>query len=563
MKSRIILLTYLLFSLVLPVISQDARTQEGRGRWRAEFAELKIELDPAQGASGLMRGDARLRLRSLGSSAQNISLDLNHELTVLSVTDEDCRPLSFDRNGASLDVHFEKHPPAPDGFTIRVRYKGSFSERVAEIDLLNAWVGPPVSYALTSGLWYPVISGGDQRSKGTITYLVPKEWVVASIGQPAAVELLPAGNRCAFTIDSPMRFSFAAGPFTHLRESIDGLDMGVYFLGGGPEKARYYLRNCAEMVRFFKEYFGLFPYPGYFVVELPQALLGKTGGGSYEGMTFYPTGALPDRFFSLPVFGHEIGHLWWGNFVRGTEGPVINEGLAQVSMGLYLEHVLGEKALRNVLKNGAPEYGLVHSARLYFRAIQSPKTGDRPFLDLIMRGEDLELGISDKDKFNTLHMLANSKGFFAFFMLRDLIGSEAFRQGLCRALQRGAWKTITLEDVRAEFEKAAGRDLKGFFQQWFFRKGAPEFTMSSATEAHGKNWLVEGLIIQVRDIYRVKAEIGFINGGSRETREIEISERKTAYSFLLPFKPESVIFDPEYKILRWADEFKFQASGME
>ncbi len=160
-------------------------------------------------------------------------------------------------------------------------------------------------------------------------------------------------------------------------------------------------------------------------------------------------------------------------------------------------------------------------------------------------------------------MLACSKGFFVFFMLRDLIGGEAFRQGLRGALQRGAWKTITLEDVRAEFEKAAGQDLRWFFQQWFFRKGAPEFTMSCATEAHGKNWLVEGLMIQVRDIYRIKAEIGFINGGSRETRELEISEMKTAYSFLLPFKPESVIFDPEYKILRWADEFKFQSSGME
>jgi aminopeptidase N len=113
-----------------------------------------------------------------------------------------------------------------------------------------------------------------------------------------------------------------------------------------------------------------------------------------------------------------------------------------------------------------------------------------------------------------------------------------------------------LADLRAEFEKAAGQDLKWFFDQWFFRKGAPEFVMSSRAEAHGADWMVKGKIRQIREIYRVAAEVVFLKDGARETRIIEIGTEETGFSFVLPFKPDEVIFDPDYKILRWTDEFK-------
>jgi len=38
-------------------------------------------------------------------------------------------------------------------------------------------------------------------------------------------------------------------------------------------------------------------------------------------------------------------------------------------------------------------------------------------------------------------------------------------------------------------------------------------------------------------------------------RTVEINARETKFSFLLPFKPHSVHFDPDYKILRWSEQF--------
>jgi len=540
----------ILFSLV-PAAAGSA--QERPAAWRMEFTDLKIELDPGHGQ---LKGDARLRLSRLGSGAEKILLELNHELAVLSVTDATDRSLDFDRDGGNLTVRGGQGFSGADGAVVRVRYQGSFSDRVPELNFFNAWIGSDISYALYPGRWYPEVPGPARRSKGKISYYVPGNWTVASVGKLTAEKILPSGKQYDFDIASPVEYSFAAGPFRSLRRNIEGLDVGVFLLGGGPEKAEYYLENCGKIVRFLKDLYGFFPYDGYSVIEFPQELLGNVGGGSYEGLTFYIPGAMPDRFFYLPVFGHEIGHLWWGNFVRGAEGPVISEGLAQLSMALYLEQALGETTFRTILKNGAQELLLSHSARSYFYSLQSPAASDRALLGLLLRGEDLELGIPSPSKRNTLHMLANSKGCIVFVMLRDLIGEAAFRAGLRGALARFAWKTMALADLRAEFEKASGRDLKWFFDQWFFRKGAPEFVLSWGVEAQGEAWAVKGRIRQVRDVYRVSAEVVFVKNGVRETKVVEIGEKKTEFSFVLPFKPETVLFDPDYRILRWTDEFK-------
>ncbi|HSQ35582.1 MAG TPA: M1 family aminopeptidase, partial [Candidatus Binatia bacterium] len=438
---------------------------------------------------------------------------------------------------------------------IRVRYRGAFHERIPELDLLNAWIGPKIAYAFNSSRWYPQTPGMLRRCRGRITYLVPDGWTVASSGRLTSTETLPGTKRFTFTATAAVEFSFAAAPFIHRRERINGIELGIFFLKGDRGKIDFYQKKCAEMITAFKEFYGFFPYDGYNLIELPQALLGKTGAASYEGLTFFPASLLPKRFFYAPVFAHEISHCWWGGCVRGSEGPVINEGLAQISMGIYLEQTLGRKFFWNLLKDGAPEYLSIHSARLFFKALQSSKPKDASLEALLLRGEDLELGLPARDKFTTLHMLSNSKGFFIFAMLREWIGADAFQQGLVEALKDFAWRTMTLDDLRARFEKASGQDLKWFFEQWFLRKGAPEFAIDCWCAPRSKNWLVQVMITQLRDVYRVKAEIGFDRGAFRDVRTVEIKARETKFSFLVSYKPHSVRFDPDYKILRWSEQF--------
>jgi len=535
-------------------LNAPGRARKPEPGWRLESTDLRIEIDPVRTE---LQGSARLALGTEGDGEKRIDLNLNPELVVRSVSDGSGQALEFDRIGAKLTIRPVGGAAAegqPGHIVVSVQYAGSFSTRDPDVGFCQAWIGSDIAYGLP-GRWYPKLAEGSSRSRGSIAYLVPKGWVVASVGRLVGEHEVSSGRRYDFDIASPVGFSFAAGPFQFARRNVDGLDAGVFLLGGAPGKPEFYLESCARIVGFFREYYGSFPHESFSVVELPQDLLGKAGGGAWESFTFFPSGVMPEGFFYSPAFAHELGHSLWSG-VNSPEGPVVSEGLAQVAMGLYLEKAYGERTFRALLKNGSPELLLTHSARLYFRSLQSPPPIRGSALGLILPGEDLALGIPAPGKRNTLHMLANSKGWFVYVMLRDLIGRPAFQAGWRNALVRFRGKALTLDDLRREFEEASGRDLRWFFDQWFFRTGAPEFLLSSEVEAQGERWKVSGRIRQVRDAYRVVAEIGFVKGALRETKVIEIAAPETDYSFVLPFKPDAVLFDPDYRILRWIEEFK-------
>ncbi len=540
---------------VLPVILMlacAAFSQEAPAAWQTEFIDLAVELDPLHGS---LRGDARLLLKNPGNGNEPVSLDLNHQLRVESVTDETGRMLTFRQSGDSLSVFPQKRTAAAQLRIIRIGYRGSFFERIPELNMRNAWIGPQVSYAFHSSRWYPQTPEPFRGSRGKISYLLPADWSVASSGKLATTENLPGAKRCVFAVESPVEFSFAAAAFIHRRQQLNGLEFNIFLLKGDQAKIDFYMENCMKVIGFFKDFYGTFPYDAYSMVEIYPDLMGRAGAGSYGNLTFFPTQILPERFFYSPVFAHEISHCWWGSCVRGAEGPVINEGLAQISMGIYLEHVMGSKFYWDLLKNGAPKYLVLHSARLFFRSLQLPKIKGTSLEALLMRGEDLELGLPARDKFTTLHMLSSSKGFFIFAMLREWIGAGAFQQGLRSALADFSWKTMSLDDLRRKFEEASSMDLQWFFEQWFRRKGAPEFAIDCWFAPRGKFWLVQVKVRQLRDTYRVNAEIAFKRNLFREIRTIEISGKEAKFSFLLPFRPQAVLFDPDYKILRWSDQF--------
>ena len=50
------------------------------------------------------------------------------------------------------------------------------------------------------------------------------------------------------------------------------------------------------------------------------------------------------------VIAHEIGHSWWGNWIRG--GIMQTEAGAQFTASLWFEHKYGAAALQSLLTNG-------------------------------------------------------------------------------------------------------------------------------------------------------------------------------------------------------------------
>jgi hypothetical protein len=115
--------------------------------------------------------------------------------------------------------------------------------------------------------------------------------------------------------------------------------------------------------------FGPHPYGGrYAIVEVPPHKLGGSSGASFENLVMTNSAGL-DAPFNPVFYGHEAGHLWWGNLVKqiGDRGRVVlGEGMAQYGSLVALEALAGSQAAERLRRHGDPASPIEHSASTYF-----------------------------------------------------------------------------------------------------------------------------------------------------------------------------------------------------
>lgn len=502
----------------------------------SNFTDLTVELDPAHGT---INGKAIIDIEIIEPHEDNLLLNLNRGLKVTSITGDDDARLDYERSNLAIIIPWHTTFKDNENLTITVHFNGSFFNETEEWGYSQANIGPQGSFASWVTHWYPRLSAGFTKSRGRISYVVPSGLAVASSGKLVKKEMVEDKERHIFEVNAPLDYSFGAANYFHHEELVDDIAIGVYFLQGGSDKANLYVHKCAEIIRYLKHLYGMYPYDSYSIVELPSDVTGNLGGSSEQGMNLYPAGILAEDQFNLPLFAHEIGHSWWGNWVQSADGPIIDEGLAQMTAVFCVQEFMGEKVMRDFLKNGMPEYP--QSASMYFQNISIG---------------DVELGIPRIGEERTLHGLADTKGHFAYNMLREMIGHDAFIKGLRNAIEHYAFERMKLSELVEEFEKTSGQDIKWFFDQWFYRRGAPEFSFNYTVKPHGGAHIMKGELRQLRDIYTVDAEIALVRNNDKEIRKITITDEKMSFDLIVSSKPDTVLFDPDYKILRWVDEFR-------
>ena len=519
-------------------------SEEERSYASCDGIDLRVELLPDQGK---MRGTATLRVKVTAKGEDSLLLALNRGLEVSSVTGARKEPLRFERVADAVEIPQPRPLRKGDRQTLTLEFEGSLFNESIEQGYSQVSIAPEGSFASWVTSWYPHLRGAGSKSKGKITYDVPAGITVASSGRPG--ERRASGERAqqVFIVDHPLDFSFAAAKYFHHETEVDGTPLGVYLLTGGQPKADLYLREAARVLAFERTLYGSYPFDGYAVVEIPSEKTGALGGSSEQGMNLFPAGVLPDESFPLLLLAHEMGHSWWGNLVGSEDGPILDEGLAQITAVLCLREFHGEAEMRRFLKSGVPGYR--QSAGQYFVRFAQP------------RGKDFPLGVAPAgaDGVAALHDIADTKGMFVYAMLRDRIGQEAFVGGLRAVAQRFAGKSASLADLRAAWEKSAATDLGPFFSQWFRRTGAPDLALTSAIAPDGSGFVATGEVTQSGDLYDLSVEIALAAPGWRETRTLPLTGASTPFSFRTERKPEWVVLDPDYKILRWTPAYRNHA----
>ena len=212
------------------------------------------------------------------------------------------------------------------------------------------------------------------------------------------------------------------------------------------------VRNSASSVlssiALYEDLFGLYPFRAE---KYGHAQFGWGGGMEHQTMTFLGRWA-----FNPGTIAHELAHQWFGDMITcGSWHDIwLNEGFATYCAALQYENI--DKINWPIWKrNAVNSICSVNSGSVY--------CDDTTNVNRIFSGR-----------------LSYNKGAMLLHMLRWVVGDKNFFNGMKSyandpKLKNGFART---SDFKAHMEAASGRNLTGFFADWFTGQGFPAYTVA-------------------------------------------------------------------------------------
>ena len=514
-------------------------SQASRPAVAAEY-NLTVRLEPA---AGRLQVSGTVQLPALPIPRDSVRLLLWSRMRgVRFELASPATPASVSTDSVDGDQSWILRPdaPIPAGTPVIIRF-GYHADSVSAPQIS---VRPQGSYAGGGGeIWYPR-PGFDSLGTGFLRFEVPPGDLVIATGRPAEGTTEPTG-RFVFRVDQAAHFGFAAGRYQVVRHP-GPVPVSVYLLRPRPDAA-VIAANASRTLEALRGLFGALPVEEYAIAEVE---FGGAVAGTSEFGFFLADGSRLDAGFSVPYFGHEIGHAWFGNLVRSRPGTVgrmmMSEGFAQYGMLQVLERIEGPEAAERFRRGTYPGHELSGAPTEYFRlaaaGLEEPLTAREPRGAQVLR----------------VHRMANTRGFFLLDMLAAIVGRERFHELLRAFVREHQSRPASWPEFEAAASKAAGRDLRWFFDDWFVRAGAPTYELIWSRAGR----TVQGEVRQGDSTFGAVLEIEARGAGRNAVRYVTVRGRTSPFAWTLPFEADTVVLDPHYRVLRWTEAIKTRAAAL-
>jgi hypothetical protein len=381
---------------------------------------------------------------------------------------------------------------------------------------------------LSSGSgWYPAVDGSLERYSLELDLPADQRGLVPG----RLVEERQAGGRyrARFEFREPAEgITLMAGPYRIEERRVrtaagSAVRLRTYFHAGIAGLASGYLDSVAGYLDLYERWIGPYPFSEFSVVSSPT----PTGFGM-PTLTYLGIDVLRLPFIRATSLGHEVLHNWWGNgvypdYARGNWSEGLTNFMADYA---YRERDSREAA------------SAMRLAWLRDYAAMPP-------------GDDAPLAHFTSRTHGASQIVGYNKSAMLFFMLRDLIGEAAFDAGVRGFWNANRFRVASWDDLRGAFERASGKNLSAFFEQWLERTGAPALRIADAkAEPVAGGWQLSVTLAQGAPAYTLSVPLAIRTAGGEITRRVELSREREALVLQLPAEPLQVALDPELRLMR-------------
>ncbi|MFC2160426.1 M1 family aminopeptidase [Acidobacteriota bacterium] len=360
-------------------------------------------------------------------------------------------------------LHFYSLPQAVnmnENVTLDIRYSNGYQIRDnGEISLQ---------------VWYPKLwwDGLPTRDSFRVKFDEPDGYVTASSGRQ---------NKKTGAYESPgvtTRFAFWLSKNVQVEEQESaGVMIRVLFTEKGKECALLCLETAADVIKYFKDFHGVFPSDSLTIIPGASRPM---GGYPYASGLVVIHGQ--EAFSDVPelhwkwITAHEIGHQYWGEYVMSDENPDdYTESWLMIGMGIMADRMWVEENGLEDDKHSSFFNRFLDGQKNYFDT-----TADAP--------ESLKV----QQEYDRNNVLIHGKGYSIVSALRSVLGNNQFLKTYLRCVDEFAGKRMNYRDLWAIAEEESGENLKWFFEQWVRSSKYLCYQITSTnSRSEGKDFITE------------------------------------------------------------------------
>lgn len=461
-----------------------------------------------------------------------VIFEIDRRAKILNAYDGNGNPLRFKQPGGSdyVIIYFSELIKKDESARIELEYDCKFPplHKVNSESELPAAPRQGIYFFLRK--WYPVNDYFCDQAPANFTFILPKDYEISTSGHEVSSEIQGEKKISKWKSFGSSNYYFVfAGPFIRYTYEDQVPKIVIYMDTEESSAARAAREKATSILQHYEDL--LCPYP-YSVLNLVTTH-SKMDPVGLNGLTYIDFSQFSQEYkYSDWVWSHELAHHWFGGVIRAN----------------------GPEDYCFLIESAAEYY-----SRLFIRATR----GDERFqIDLEVQRMAALGGyeIAPITKYYILQEGAKflyAKGSYIFHMLRHIMGDEKFFGMMKKLLQKFYMKPVRIRDLEDLAEKAYGQSLKWFFFQWVYGTGIPEYELFYHIDPKKKGkYEISGLISQKLVKFRMPIEIIARSKDKKFTHKALVEHQENPFRFELDFKPDTVLLDPEYKVLRWDEDIK-------